>query len=285
MSTSFGFQEGKLEPGQPIPTGVSPAEYPGFSLDEASVAAYVAPASAEEAASYDAVLAKALDVLQKDFHPSKMYLAEDQALALAKIDFHLKKAMVNHLLGETEAQLKGDDPNKGVYGEVSKLYDNAQESAYRLAHVIRPRIELIYDLKRHIDKIKRIRGDPAKGIPMDPDYKRCIFKLNTTLEYLQQDVAPHVQQFLELTSPQGLQMPFGAPIVASGFEAGMPGPHKEKGVTMHMMGGGRKRSSRKRSSKKKRKSRKRSSRKRSSRKRRRSPARRKSSRRANVISF
>ena len=256
-------------------------EYPGFNVSEEII---------KEGPGYDAILSKALDVLQTDFHPSKMYLAEDQALALAKIDYHLKKAMVNHLLGETEAQLKGDDPDKGVYGAINKVYDANQESAYRLAHIIRPRIELIYDLKRHMDKIKRVMGDPALGMPMDPDYKRCIFKLSNTLDYLKQDVAPHVQQFLELTSPGGLEMPFGGPlgqrgplgpVWAEGLSPDMPGPHKMKGIKAVTFGGGRRRKKRKSSKKKKTRRRKRKSKS----KKRKSPARRKSRRRAMRIAF
>ncbi len=249
-------------------------EYPGFAVSEQTI---------EDGPGYDVILGKALDVLQKDFHPSKGYLAEDQALALAKIDYHLKKAMVNHLLGETEAQLKGNDPDKGVYGAINKVYDANQESAYRLAHIIRPRIELIYDLKRHMDKIKRVMGDPTLGMPMDPDYKRCVFKLSNTLDYLKQDVAPHVQQFLELTSPGGP----GGPVWAEGLSPDMPGPHKMKGIKAVTFGGGgpKKRRSRKRSSKKKKKVTRRRKHKSSKSKRRKSPARRKSRRRAMRIAF
>jgi len=247
-------------------------EYPGFDVSEKDIG------SGE---GYDAILDNALKVLEKNFHPSKVYLAQDQALALAKIDYHLKKAMVSHLLGETEAQLNGDNPDKGIYGNIDRVYDAQQDNAYRLAHIIRPRIELIYDLKRHMDKIKRVMGDPSMGMPMDPDYKRCIFKLGNTLEYLKQDVGPHVQQFLELT--EGMQGHQGS-MWAEGLSPDMPGPHKMKDVKMVTIGGGGPKSKKKRGKSTGRKKKKRTT-KRKSTGRKKSPARRKSRRRAMRIKF
>lgn len=278
--TGFLLKEGFPEDGIARP----PVEYPGFDLErQKSLIEQNLNAIGEkvpEGANYDNIFAKALNVLKEEYQPSKMYLAEDQSLALENIDYHLKKAMVNHLMGETDAQLKGEDKDTGILGEVSTLYDRNVDEAYKLAFVIKPRIELIYDLMRYVNKIKRIMGDPAKGIPPDPDYQRCIFRLNNTLEYLKQDVAPQVQQFLELTQGMapGMGMGLGPGMMAPGMgmglgtelTPGMPGPHREKGVTMFPVGGAGKGKRKKRSTKRKKK---------------RSPRRRKSRREATVIAF
>jgi hypothetical protein len=115
----------------------------------------------------------------------------DDDLALADIDFHLKKAMVQHVVGLVE-----DD--------VGKLYDSYDKSVERLAYILLPRLKLIGELQRYMAKAQRIKNDP--------DYNRCVFNMQNTLQFLIADVEPLLKQ---LTSAQG-DCPGGVCAVAAG---------------------------------------------------------------------
>lgn len=176
------------------------------------------------------------------------------------VNLQLKKAWINWILGDVDsviekinlAEIDGKHYYKAIpEGEMSLnarvalTSQSSRETAYTLAYEIEPKLRMIKDVQRAIEKLDYLAKNKH-----DPDYQRCAFNLNTTLQYLMTDVQPQLEQFLNITDiDQSL----------AGIEEGLIQEYarpKTSGLQQFMHMGGGKRKRRRKSSKKKKKRRK-----------------------------
>lgn len=130
---------------------------------------------------------------------SKANLERDEQLALADVNFHLKKALVDQLVSQVE-------------GDMSNLYDAQNTDVHRLAYVLLPRLRLINNLRKKTSMLERVKSDP--------DYQKCIFQLKNTLGYLMQEAEPMLEQFTALSSMSGLGGMTGVPYLPGMYYGG-----------------------------------------------------------------
>lgn len=165
------------------------------------------------------------------------------------VNLQLKKAWINWILGDVDsiiekinlAEIDGNPyydaipaGEMSLNARVALTGQSSRETAYKLAYEIEPKLRMIKDVQRALEKLDYLAKNKN-----DPDYQRCAFNLNTTLQYLMTDVQPQLEQFLNITDiDQSL----------AGIEQSLvPNPIRRT----HMFGGKRKR--RRKSSKKKKK--------------------------------
>ena len=125
------------------------------------------------------------------------------------VNLQLKKAWINWILGDVDSIIEkinlAEIDGKPYYdaipaGEMSLnarvalTGHSSRETAYKLAYEIEPKLRMIKDVKRALEKLDYLVKNKA-----DPDYQRCAFNLNTTLQYLMSDVQPQLEQFLNIT--------------------------------------------------------------------------------------
>ncbi len=184
----------------------------------------------------------------------------DSQNASEVVNLQLKKAWINWILGDVDTIVEkinfGEIEGKHLHELIphsdmslnAKIFLTGQSSrntAHTLAYKIEPKLHMIKDVQRSLDKLEYLANNKN-----DPDYKRCAFNLNTTLQYLMTDIQPQLEQFLNITDiDTGL----------AGLEEGLVKEYS----SIHMKGGGhrRRRKSKKSKSKSKRKSKSKSKRK------------------------
>lgn len=112
------------------------------------------------------------------------------------IDTRLLKAIVDQAVEKVEEQIE-------------QLNENRQRTAKELALIIKPRIEMIGYLYQKRDYYQRLLDDP--------DYNRCVFNLNNTINYLIEDVRPYIQQLSGMTGmmPSSWNMGYDTPTLWS----------------------------------------------------------------------
>lgn len=129
------------------------------------------------------------------------------------VNLQLKKAWVNWMLGDVDTLIENyskhqngfmdtntyntyieDKNNMGVLNREFLIGQSSEKLAYSLAYEIEPKLRLIKDVQRSLDKLKYFISKKN-----DPDYTRCAFNLNNTLQYLMSDVQPQLEQFLNVT--------------------------------------------------------------------------------------
>lgn len=125
------------------------------------------------------------------------------------VNLQLKKAWINWILGDVDTIIEkinlAEIDGKPYYdaipaGEMSLnarvalTGQSSRETAYKLAYEIEPKLRMIKDVQRALEKLDYLAKNKN-----DPDYQRCAFNLNTTLQYLMSDVQPQLEQFLNIT--------------------------------------------------------------------------------------
>jgi len=117
------------------------------------------------------------------------------------VNLQLKKAWINWILGDVDsivAKLNmGDEIPDGDVSLNAKMIltnESSRDLSYQLAYEIEPKLRMIKDVERSIEKLNYLVQNKN-----DPDYKRCAYNLDTTLQYLMADVQPQLEQFLHAT--------------------------------------------------------------------------------------
>lgn len=117
------------------------------------------------------------------------------------VNLQLKKAWINWVLGDVDNIIENINMGNATYigndsfnARMIKTGENSSDLAYKLAYEIDPKLRMIKDVKRSLEKLDYLANNKE-----NPDYKRCVFNLNTTLQYLMSDVQPQLEQFLNLT--------------------------------------------------------------------------------------
>lgn len=191
--------------------------YPGFELEMSGGA---------ESSELNTLISNVLTTLNENFGQAELEVPVDEAAQLAKIDLHLKRAVIKNLEGMAGSK----DYAKSINGSVSAIYDNNFTSAARLASQLKPQLLLIREVNNSIRRLKAMKDDP--------DYQRCVFKLGNTLDYLVRDIEPDLQMFMNLTAGQELlhsaqqRGPQRKPLSASQILSGPAGKFLPEGITL-----------------------------------------------------
>ena len=184
---------------------------------------------------------KALEAITPILFDGKKYSEElfESQNANEVVNLQLKKAWINWILGDVDtviekinlAEIDGNPyydaipaSDMSLNARVVMTGQSSRETAHKLAYEIEPKLRMIKDVKRALEKLDYLVKNKN-----DPDYQRCAFNLNTTLQYLMTDVQPQLEQFLNITDiDQSL----------AGIEQSLvPNPTRRT----HMFGGKRKR--------------------------------------------
>lgn len=113
---------------------------------------------------------------------SKIPLPQDKEtrVTLEDLNFSVLKALVQSVISNTEEQIE-------------ELMVEEEKSAYELANIIRPRLELIYNLLRKKGRLERLYG--ANKNSNNPDLQRCFYNIDNTLNYMSSSLQPYIEQF------------------------------------------------------------------------------------------
>lgn len=169
----YQIKSGPLSVGSPIESSSS---YPGFAFTKSAV-----ESSTDNLESF---IGTALNELDTMFGIEETPIPYNEAHEIAKVDIHLKKAIVNHLMGQVDNKLTGS----GLYGLQGEIYDDNVDQARRLATVVKPQLQLIQELNKYIRNMKSIRDNP--------EYDMCYKKLSATLNWLIQESESDIQDLL-----------------------------------------------------------------------------------------
>jgi len=120
------------------------------------------------------------------------------------VNLQLKKAWINWILGDVDSIVEkinmGETIPRADMSLNAKMIltnESSKSLSHKLAYEIEPKLRMIKDVHRSIEKLNYLVNNKN-----DPDYKRCAFDLNTTLQYLMSDVQPQLEQFLNMTDAQ-----------------------------------------------------------------------------------
>ncbi len=156
------------------------SEFLGFEVNETAL----------KTQSLGNLISTALEDLDSMFNFGSQEQPFDKAEEYAMVDVHLKKAIVNHIMGKVDNQLSNQSDN--IYSLQAKVYDSNIEQARRLANVVKPQLKLIQELHNYIRNIESIRDNP--------EYDMCYRKLSSTLNWLVQESEGDIQTLLNVVN-------------------------------------------------------------------------------------
>lgn len=159
--------------------------------------------------SLDEAQKKAIEQLEEIINNKSNEQYLDKMIVNVDIDTRLLKAVVEKAVDDVEEQIE-------------QINESRAMSAKELAMIIKPRIEMIGYLRRKKAYYDRLYADP--------DYERCIFKLNNTIDYLIKDVTPYIQQFTG-AFPQSMGWGYDTPTLWSPITQ-VSNPQQAMGVLM-----------------------------------------------------
>jgi len=162
---------------------------PGFSItDENLLDGKTSTSTIEQ-------LINDLNAYSQEPNVNKEYLKSVQAFTgqsdtsynkiFADIDINLKKALVESVIGETDGYINRD---------MNKIYSEGINNINNLIYNIKPKLELLKMLMEQQKKIKIMKNDP--------DMQTCVYKLNSTMEYIMREMNPELIQLLNLLENQ-----------------------------------------------------------------------------------